>query len=117
MAGDTSDTTTDGGLNPEVEHGRPFGLPRWVVAVVPILLLLVVLGGFVATSPLAGLQDGQPLPDATVTHHTLPDDGTIVLHVTNNGPEPITISQVLVDEAYWEFSVEGAGGDRTLSPR
>jgi zinc transporter ZupT len=28
----------------------------------------------------------------------------------------VTISQVLVDEAYWDFRVEGAGGDRTLAP-
>jgi zinc transporter ZupT len=28
----------------------------------------------------------------------------------------VTISQVLVDEAYWDFRVEGAGGDQTLAP-
>jgi len=85
--------------------------------VLPIVLLVLVLGAFVFTSPLAGIQSGEPLPDVTVTHSTLPSDDTVVLHVTNNGPEEVTISQVLVDEAYWNFRVEGAGGDRTLEPR
>ena len=93
------------------------GVPRWAVALLPVVLLVLLLGVFVLTSPLAGVQSGEPLPDVTVTHHTLPDDETVVLHVTNNGPEAVTISQVLVDEAYWGYSVEGAGGDRTLQPR
>lgn len=46
----------------------------------------------------------------------MPNEETVVLHVTNNGPEPVTIGQVLVDEAYWNFQVTGAGGDRTLAP-
>jgi zinc transporter ZupT len=87
-----------------------------VSALLPVALLVLVLGVFAFTSPLAGVQSGEPLPDVTVTHTTIPDDETVVLHVTNNGPEAVTISQVLVDEAYWNFRVEGAGGDHTLSP-
>lgn len=92
-------------------------LPRWATALFPLVLLLLVLGLFVFTSPLAGIQGGEPLPDVTISHTTVPSDDTVVLHVTNNGPEAVTISQVLVDEAYWNFEVEGAGGDRTLAPR
>ncbi|MFB1063212.1 ZIP family metal transporter [Natrinema sp. H-ect4] len=117
MADERKDTTTDGGLPAETEVRQPLGVPRWVTAVLPIVLLVLVLGAFVFTSPLAGIQSGEPLPDVTVTHSTLPSDDTVVLHVTNNGPEEVTISQVLVDEAYWNFRVEGAGGDRTLEPR
>jgi len=116
MADKTRDTTTDGGVTADEEITRPLGLPRWVSALLPIVLLLLVLGVFAFTSPLAGVQSGEPLPDVTITHTTLPSDETVVLHVTNNGPESVTISQVLVDEAYWDFRVEGAGGDRTLAP-
>ncbi|MFQ3320838.1 MAG: ZIP family zinc transporter [Natronomonas sp.] len=112
----TQDTTTDGGVTADEEITRPLGLPRWVSALLPIVLLLLVLGVFAFTSPLAGVQSGEPLPDVTITHTTLPSDETVVLHVTNNGPESVTISQVLVDEAYWDFQVEGAGGDQTLAP-
>ncbi|MXR43106.1 metal transporter [Halobaculum sp. WSA2] len=116
MADKTRDTTTDGGVTADEELTRPLGLPRWVSALLPIVLLVIVLGVFAFTSPLAGVQSGEPLPDVTVTHTTLPSDETVVLHVTNNGPESVTISQVLVDEAYWDFRIEGAGGDRTLAP-
>jgi hypothetical protein len=52
------------------------------------------------------------------SYHTLPDDETIVLHATNDGPEPVTIQQVLVDEAYWDHQVlQNGQADRTLAPR
>ncbi|AZH25386.1 ZIP family metal transporter [Haloplanus aerogenes] len=96
---------------------RPLGLPRWVAAVLPLVLLALIVGGFFVATPFASLDTGgEPLPDVTVTHTTLTDDETVVLHVTNNGPDPVTISQVLVDDAYWNFDVRGAGGDATLAP-
>ena len=116
-AAGTADRTTDGGVATGEERTRPLGLPRWVAALVPVVLLVAVLGLFLFVSPLAGVQSGEPLPDVTVTHATIPSDDTVVLHVTNNGAESVTVSQLLVDEAYWEFRVEGAGGDRTLAPR
>ncbi|MFC4986761.1 ZIP family metal transporter [Saliphagus infecundisoli] len=116
MADKTQNSTTDSGVPAENEVTQPLGLPRWVSALLPIVLLVLVLGVFAFTSPLAGVQSGEPLPDVTVTHTTLPSDETVVLHVTNNGPESVTISQILVDEAYWDFQVEGAGGDQTLAP-
>jgi ZIP family zinc transporter len=112
------DATTDGGVTAE-RTTLIQGLPSWVTGAIPILLLIGLLGLFMVTSPLANIQNqgGEPLPDVTVTQHTLPDDETIVLHVTNNGPREVTISQVLVEDAYWNFEVEGAGGDRTLGSR
>jgi len=107
------DSVPDGGVAAE-RAAQPLGLPPWVTAVLPIVLLVLVVGVFALTSPLADIESGSPLPDVTVTHATLPTDERVVLHVTNNGPDPVTISQVLVDEAYWNFRVEGAGGDRTL---
>ncbi len=96
--------------------GRPFGLPRWIAAVLPVVLLAIILGIFLFSTPFAGVQSGAPLPDLTVTHATLPNDDTVVLHVVNNGPESVTVSQILVNEAYWNFEVRGAGGDRTIAP-
>jgi zinc transporter ZupT len=97
---------------------RPLGLPRWAAALLPVLLLALIAGGFFAATPFASLDSGgEPLPDVTITHTTLPDDETVVVHVTNNGPDEVTISQVLVAEAYWDFDVEGAGGDTTIAPR
>jgi zinc transporter ZupT len=108
-------STTDGGVVTERESSRPFGLPWWVSALLPVVLLAVVLGVFILGSPLPNTGGG-PLPDVTITHTTIPNDETVVLHATNNGPESVTIAQVLVDEAYWNFEVRGAGGDTTLAP-
>mgnify|MGYP000218167604 CR=1 FL=1 len=96
---------------------RPLGLPRWAAALLPLVLLGVLAAAFVVTAPLAALDvGGGALPDVTVSHATLPGEGTLVLHVTNNGPDAVTVSQVLVDDAYWDFQVRGAGGDATLAP-
>ncbi|WP_436934494.1 ZIP family metal transporter [Halovenus marina] len=108
--------TPNGGVNSQ-RKGLGRDIPRWVTALLPLVLFVVVLGVFMLTSPLAGIDGGEPLPDVTATHHTLPDDETVVVHITNNGPEQVTISQVLVDDAYWEFEIRGAGGDQTLAPR
>ncbi|WP_254538832.1 ZIP family metal transporter [Halomarina litorea] len=112
-----SKPNTDGGTTVNRTE-RPLGLPKWVAALLPIILLALIAGAFFATAPFASLDNGgAPLPDVSVTHTTLPSEETVVLHVTNNGPDEVTISQVLVAEAYWDFDVQGAGGDNTLAPR
>jgi len=97
---------TDGGLNRATPE-MPLGLPRWVVGIAPVVLLGVLLVGFVVSAPLSGLIVGEPVPDLTVTQAQFPDDDTMVLHVTNNGPRDVTIAQVFVDEAYWSFEMPG----------
>jgi len=94
------------------------GLPTWLSAILPIVLLVLLLVAFVVWNPLGtvSVQAGEPLPDVSITQVTIPNTEIMVVHVVNNGPDPITISQVLVDEAYWEFRMAGAGGDRTLEP-
>lgn len=126
--GESRDTTSDGGvsIDRDEEHlddseeqlARPFGLPRWISALLPLVLLVLVVGIFVGTAPFGDFQSGEPLPDLTVTNVELPDDETIVLSVTNNGPEAVTISQVLVDDAYWNYRmVKGGQEVQTLGPR
>ncbi len=110
-----TETTGDGGIATGPDETRR-QVPRWATALLPVVLLVLLLGVFVATAPLAGVQGGQPLPDMSITHVEIPNTEVMVIHVTNNGPESVTVAQVLVDEAYWEFRVEGAGGDRTLAP-
>lgn len=91
-------------------------LPTLLAAVIPLVVLAISLL-IVFNMPFASL-GGEPLPDLTITHTTQPDNETIVAHVTNNGPEPVTISQVLVDEAYWNFTVMNNGvSGRTIQPR
>jgi len=108
---DTDAERTDGGVTVQEQ---PFGLPRWVVAAIPLVLLAAVLAYLFLGSPFAALATGgSALPDVTVSYTTLPNEETVLVHVTNNGPRAVTVEQVLVDEAYWAFDM---GGDRTLQP-
>ena len=94
----------------------PLGLPSWLGALLPLLVLAALIVGLLVFPPFADL-GGAPLPDVSVTHSTVPDSETIVLHVTNNGPESVTIQQVLVNDAYWNFTVaDGGESARTLAP-
>jgi ZIP family zinc transporter len=90
---------------------------RVLRGLVPIVLLAVALSAVFAFPLFGGVRSGEPLPDVSVSHVTLPHDEEIVLHVTNNAPEPATVSQVLVDEAYWNFIMgDGDPGDTSLAP-
>lgn len=84
---------------------------RWVWALLPVALLAVLvvlllrfglLGVFQAAFP--------PVEELTIDRVTL-RPGQMVIHVTNGGPQPVTVAQVLVDDAYWEFAIEP---DRTI---
>jgi zinc transporter ZupT len=105
----SEETETDGGVT--TGEPLPLGIPAWVGALVPLVLLAVIVGAFVLFPPFAGVTTGEPLPDVAVTHTTLHDD-EIVLHVTNSSPMSVTVEQVLVDEAYWEFTMY-QGGEQT----
>lgn len=80
--------------------------PRAVLALVPILLL----GGLILFLTLrgpAGIFPGDfpPVEDLTVGRVDV-EANQIKLVVTNGGPAPVTIAQVLVDDAYWQHTVE-----------
>jgi len=87
-------------------------LRRYAGAALPLVLLALLVGWFLYAPPLSG-GAGEPLPQVDVSHTTLPDSETVRLHVVNSGPEAVTVSQVLVDDAYWDFTVSGG---QTLAP-
>lgn len=110
-----SEPRSDGG---SATVDRPaLDLPTVVGALVPVLLLAVVVAGFVMAAPFADLQTGGALPDVSITHATLADDETIALHVVNSGADPVVVEQVLINDAYWSFTVEDGGANpRVLQP-
>jgi zinc transporter, ZIP family len=78
--------------------------PTWVFAFVPLLLLGVVLAYLVVTG--GGLRDlaGPPVESLKIERITLPAPNVIRIEVVNDGPQTVTIPQVLIDDAYWQFS-------------
>ena len=80
-------------------------LLRGVQFLFPLALLAAVFMAFFWIDPLAGLTGDQPpVEDLAVERVVLNTEG-IILHVINAGPEPVTIAQVQVDEAYWTFNI------------
>lgn len=89
--------------------------PGWVMlGLLPLLGLGVLLALIVVNGSGIGREDVPPVEDLTVNRVTLPDEGELVVSVTNGGPDPVTIEQVTVNEALWDFEAEP---DNTISPR
>ena len=82
--------------------------PRlWIAATVPLALLALLLLVIIRTGPTESLR-GEGVPPVerlSVQRALLTNDG-IVLSVLNDGPDPVTIAQVTVDDAYWAFTSE-----------
>ena len=81
----------------------------WLYAIVPVGLLVLTLAAIVVTG--AGLRDNgaPPIEALNVQRVSLPGANEIELSIINDGPDPVTIAQVIVDDAYWDFTQEPAG--------
>lgn len=80
-----------------------------VLLVLPFVLLAGVLALIVATDGGLGDRDSPPIETLNIQSVILPEPGLIEVDVVNDGPDPITIAQVMVDDAYWQFTVEPGG--------
>jgi zinc transporter ZupT len=78
----------------------------------PLALLAVLVTAFLRLGPVGVFrQSFPPVEELTIDRITLPEPGVLVIHVVNGGPEPVTVAQVVVDDATWLHSVDG---DRTI---
>jgi len=79
-------------------------VPIWLSGVVPLALIALLVTVFLLVDPIGGLREVPPV-EAIAVERTVLDPGEIELKVRNDGPDEVTISQVLVDDAYWNFSI------------
>jgi ZIP family zinc transporter len=81
--------------------------PGWVLlGLLPLLGLGVLLAFIVLNGAGVGREDAPPVEDLTVQRVALPTRYEFVLSVRNGGPEPVTLSQVVVNDAIWDFEAE-----------
>jgi len=100
----TAETTAAPAIREERRSGFT---PRAVLlALLPLLLLAAVLVLIVQTDAGLGERTAPPIETLSVQRVRLPEPGRIELGVVNDGPDEITIAQVLVDDAYWQFAIE-----------
>ncbi len=74
-----------------------FGLPLVLLAV---LSLVVLKGG-----TLSWLRRGLPPVEQLTVDRVRLTPGHVTLDVVNGGPDPVTVAQVMVDEAFWRFTM------------
>lgn len=83
---------------------------RWrgamaLLAIIPLLLLGGLIALIVLTGAGLGTRTAPPIEELTIDRVTLPEPNQIVVTLTNGGADPVTVAQVQVDDAYWDFSI------------
>jgi ZIP family zinc transporter len=77
----------------------------WFWILVPLLAIGLMLVFFAFGNPLSVFTaDLPPIEDLTIERTRVLENGFEVALV-NGGPDPVTIAQVLVDDAYWSYDV------------
>jgi ZIP family zinc transporter len=88
------------------------GIPLWFKGLAPLVLLAALVAVFLRVGPLGVFrQSFPPVEQLTVERIRLPQAGLMEVEVVNGGPEPVTVAQVMVDDANWVHSLNGS---RTL---
>ena len=83
--------------------GRTGRVPAWVLGAVPLALIAIALAAF-ALLDGPGLSDrkGPPVEKLAV-ERTVLHPGRIDLTVRNDGPDDVTIAQVIVNDGFVDF--------------
>src|SRR5918992_5009689 len=80
--------------------------PVWVLlGLLPLLGLGVLLALIVLNGAGVERDDLPPAEDLSVQRVSLPTGYEFVLSVRNGSPEPVTLTQVVVNYAFWDFRV------------
>ena len=82
---------------------------RWGMALLPLVVLAALLFVIVRFDPASSLRGDVPPVERVVFQRVELDPDGIVAHVLNDGPDPVTLAQVMVDDAYWTFTQDPPG--------
>ena len=86
-------------------------VPSWAVGLLPLVVLGLAIALFVALDAPGLDRPGVPLEELAV-ERTVLNPGEIELHVRNDGPDPVEIEQVTVNDSFAAFSQGDAVVDR-----
>jgi ZIP family zinc transporter len=94
---------------PAPSSGGLSNAPVWVLAVVPLALIAAAIAAFaVLGGPGLDERRGPPVEELAV-ERTILRPGEIELTLRNTGPDPVSVAQVAVADAYVTFSEDPAG--------
>ncbi|MFQ6616997.1 MAG: ZIP family metal transporter [Fidelibacterota bacterium] len=80
-------------------------LKRWLLGLFPLILLSLLVGLFLVVGPLGLFRTILPPNQEVFVERTILTEDAITLHVVNEGPDPVVISQVMVNGAFWRFEI------------
>ena len=75
-------------------------------AALPVLLLLGLIFVFFSSGPLGLLKTTFPPVESVSFEKVVLEPGLITVEIINDGPDPVTVSQVLVIDAYNLFAID-----------
>jgi len=81
-----------------------FSLKTLILLLFPIILLAGVIFLFLNTGGGLDFRSAAPIEDLTIERYTL-SPNHIDIYVRNSGPEELTISSIIINDAIWPFSV------------
>ena len=94
-------------------ESKPHAAKFWITALLPLILLGILLLVFVQFGPLGVLKSNVAPIENIFIQKVIFSPEHITLKIFNDGPEPVTVAQVMVNDAYWQFSMEPS---KTLNP-
>ena len=84
---------------------RSTHLPQWVSWLGPLVLVVLLVATFFVLKPTARVDEIAPV-EAVAFERVVFDEGTIDVQLRNDGPDQVTVAQVLINDAYWGFTIE-----------
>jgi zinc transporter ZupT len=92
-----------------LQKRRRLRAPAWVIGLAPLGVIVMLAGLFLAFNPIASLREVPPV-EAVAVERTVFTEGGIELGIRNDGPDEVTVAQVLVNDAYRTYTIS----DQTL---
>lgn len=82
---------------------------RWLWLALPLVVFAAALWWIIASDPMRSFDNGAPPVEGLTFERTILDDTGIRVLVRAGGSEPMTIAQMQVDDAYWQFTQDPPG--------
>jgi zinc transporter, ZIP family len=92
--------------NSQIVPEKVSKLKFWGSALLPIVLLVILLIIFIQFGPLGVFKSAFPPIEKIFIQRFILEPEQITLEVLNDGPEPVTISQLTINEVFWKFDME-----------
>lgn len=83
------------------------GARTWLRGFLALLLIGIFLGAFLLFDRVTDLRDAPPVEEVAVERVVL-EEGEVEMRLRNDGPDPVRIAQLLINDAYWNFQIGDA---------